>query len=194
VLIVGEGKETEWNYFNGLRLQLHKDGRTRKKLSIRVKRGKGGSRQQIAQFAVDCKNNSDAEYDHVWCVMDVESLQELDEVRGALQMLHANSISPALSNPSFEVWLLAHFEKTGTVFLNCDAVVARLNGHWRGQFTADYDKADERIYPRLAPFTDKAIANAKWVRKEHHNYDCILECNSATDVYQLVGRLRGLPG
>ena len=69
VLIVCEGKETERNYFD----QLKRDEPTRQNFSITVKRGKGGSRQQIAQFAVDRKNDVDADYDQVWCVMDVES-------------------------------------------------------------------------------------------------------------------------
>ena len=187
ILIVCEGKETERNYFD----QLKRDDWTRQHFSITVKRGKGGSRQQVAQFAVDRKNDIDADYDQVWCVMDVESAKARDEMRQAMELLEGRQISPALSNPAFEVWILAHFEKTGTVFLDCDAVITRLNGHWRGRLNADYDKADARIYHRLKDLTDQAIANAKWVREKHHKDDCILQCNSATDVYQLVGLLRG---
>lgn len=187
ILIVCEGKKTEGNYFD----QLKRDDWTRQHFAITVKWGKGGSRQQVAQFAVDRKNDIDADYDQVWCVMDVESRKALDEMRQAMQLLEGSQISAALSNPAFEIWILAHFEKTGTVFLDCDSVVARLNGHWREQFKADYNKADGHIYHRLASLTDQAIENAKWVRKEHHKRNCILQCNSATDVYQLVGMLRG---
>lgn len=189
ILIVGEGKETERNYFD----RLKRDEPTRRHFSITVKRGKGGSRQQIAQFAVDRKNDIGADYDQVWCIMDVESPQVLGEMQEALDLLKAESISPALSNPAFEVWLLAHFERTGTGFLNCDAVIARLNTHWQRHFAADYDKSDGRIYQRLAPSTDQAIFNAKWVREQHHTNDCIIHCNSATDVYRLVGILRRTP-
>ena len=116
-----------------------------------------------------------------------------EAAREALDLLNANSISAALSNPAFEVWLLAHFERTGTGFLNCDQVVGRLNTHWQTQFSADYDKADSQIYQRLAPLTDQAIANAKWVHENHHApKTCIIDCNSATDVYRLVGPLRGV--
>jgi len=189
VLIVCEGKETERNYFD----RLKRDEPTRRHFAITVKRGKGGSRQRIAQFAVDRKNDIDADYDQVWCVMDVENPQALDEMQEALDLLKAESISPALSNPAFEVWILAHFEKTGAAFLTCDAVVTRLNKHWQQNFFADYDKADGRIYQRLASSTDQAISNAKWVREQHHTNDCIIHCNSATDVYRLVGLLRGAP-
>jgi hypothetical protein len=125
--------------------------------------------------------------------MDVEGPESQDATQEALDLLNANSILPALSNPAFEVWILAHFEKTGAAFLTCDAVVTRLNKHWQQNFSADYDKADGRIYWRLAPLTDQAIGNAKWVREQHHTSDCIIHCNSATDVYRLVGLLRGRP-
>jgi hypothetical protein len=189
VLIVCEGRETERNYFD----QLKRDEPTRQNFAITVKRGKGGSRQQIAQFAVDRRNDGGDDYDHVWCVMDVESPEDLDAMRRALELLEANSISAALSNPAFEVWLLAHFEKTGKCFLNCDQVIAQLTKHWQTQFSADYDKADAQIYQRLAPLTEQAIANAKWVHETHHApKSCIIDCNSATDVYRLVGPLRGV--
>jgi len=187
ILIVCEGKETERNYFD----QLKRDEPTRRRFAITVKRGKGGSRQQIAQFAVDRKNDIDATYDQVWCVMDTEGPEELDATRRALELLNANSITPALSNPAFEVWILAHFEKTGTGFLNCDQVIAQLNKHWQRRFPADYDKADQFIYQRLATFTDQAIENARWVREHHHGLEkCVIECNSATEVYRLVDDLR----
>lgn len=116
VLIVCEGKETERNYFD----QLKRDEPTRRHFAITVKRGKGGSRQQVAQSAVDRMNNADDDFDQVWCVMDTESPEGLEETQRAVKLLDANSITPALSNPAFEIWLLAHFEKTGTGFLNCD--------------------------------------------------------------------------
>ncbi len=187
VLIVCEGKETERNYFD----QLKRDEPTRRHFDITVKRGKGGSRQQVAQFAIDRKNDIDTNFDQVWCVMDTEGPKEMDATRRALELLNANSITPALSNPAFEVWVLAHFEKTGTGFLDCDQVIDKLNGPWKNHFSADYDKADQRIYQRLSTFTDRAIEHAKWVHEHHHGLGkCIIECNSATDVYRLVGRLR----
>ena len=187
MLIVCEGKETERNYFD----QLKRDEPTRRHFDITVKRGKGGSREQIAQFAVDRKNNVDANYDQVWCIMDTEGPEELDAMRQVLKLLNDNSITPALSNPAFEVWILAHFEKTGKVFLNCDQVITQLNNHWQKRFSAEYDKADQCIYQRLSTFTDRAIENAKWVHEHHHGPEkCIIDCNSATDVYRLVGRLR----
>jgi hypothetical protein len=190
-LIVCEGKETEWNYFNQLRLQLHDNDQMRRRSGITVKRGRGGSRQQIARFAVERKDNANERFDEVWCVMDVEHPNDLDDMRAALTLLESNQIQAALSNPAFEVWFLAHFDKTGTAFSHCDAVVARLNKHWQEYFSADYDKADGQIYCRLADRLRDAVANAKWVREEHHSGRGVVDSNSSTDVDLLVGKLLG---
>jgi hypothetical protein len=187
VLIVCEGKETEKNYFD----QLKRNEWTKRHFAIKVKPGQGGSRQQIAQLAVDRKNDANADYDQVWCVMDVEKPEGLDDMRKALAILKDNEILSALSNPAFEVWFLAHFERTGTGFLHGDAVVNRLNGHWRRRFSADYDKSDAHIYRRLADLMDQAIENARWVRENHHGRKDVIESNSSTEVDLLVGMLHG---
>jgi hypothetical protein len=187
VLIVCEGRETEPNYFD----RLKREECVKKHFAIKVKRGKGGSRQQVAQFAIERKENAGDEFDEVWCVMDVEHPDGLDDMRAASTSLESNHIQTALSNPAFEVWLLAHFEKTGHGFLHGDAVVARLNKRWQEHFSADYDKSDGQVYCRLVNRLDQAMANAKWVRDEHHSGRSVIDSNSSTDVDLLVGRLLG---
>jgi hypothetical protein len=156
-----------------------------------VIRGKGGSRQQVARLAAESKDDANDGYNEVWCVMDVEHPEDLDAAREALALLESNQIRPALSNPAFEVWLLAHFEKTGKGFLHGDAVAAQLNKHWKQRFSADYDKADGWIFHRLVSLLDQAMANAKWVREEHHSDKAVIDSNSSTDVDLLVGKLLG---
>jgi hypothetical protein len=54
----------------------------------------------------------------------------------------------------------------------------------------DYQKNDEKIYPRLSAYTGTAIQNARSVREDHFRETTDLaECNSATEVYRLVERL-----
>lgn len=192
MLIVCEGKKTEYHYFH----QLKQEACVKKSFNVTVKPGKGGSRQQIAQYAVERKEYASDDYDAVWCVMDVEHPDGLDDIREALTLLKSKRIRPALSNPAFEVWLLAHFQRPGMHFLDCDAVIKELDKHWRREFHAAYDKADERIYRRLSYLTDHAIVNAKWVREHHHRDKDIVEANSSTEVDLLVGELRasGDPG
>jgi len=189
ILIVCEGKETQRNYFDGLK----REDAVRQRFAVTVKRGKGGSPLAVAQFAVKQKNQSVADYDEVWCVMDVEGLDRRDELRKAIECLKANHIRPCLSNPAFEVWLLAHFEKTATAFANCDAVISRLNSHWQQHFGEKYNKADRNIYSRVARLTNNAIENARWVHQTHNaSRPCVLDCNSSAEVYLLVSRLCGL--
>jgi uncharacterized protein YukE len=158
---------------------------------VTVKAGKGGSRQHIARFAIESKERAGDNYDAVWCVMDVEHPTGLNAVRQALALLKGQEIRPALSNPAFEVWLLAHFEQTGTVFADCDAVIRQLDKHWQRAFRRAYDKVDSDIYQQLSHLTDTAIANAKWVRENHHLGRDVIDGNSSTDVDVLVGTLRG---
>ena len=51
VLIVCEGQKTEYHYFH----RLKQEDRVKKNFRVVVKPGKGGSRQRVAQFALDRK-------------------------------------------------------------------------------------------------------------------------------------------
>lgn len=189
VLIVCEGRETERNYFDRLKRRDEVDAL----FTVTVKRSKGGSRTHIAQSAIDCKQiteQKDGKFDECWCVMDVEQESEHDAVRAAVRLLRDNGFRVCLSNPAFEVWLLAHFVKTSRSFADCDAVVRGLNPKWKTRFGRDYDKSDGRAVAGLVPDAPKAIRNAKAVRESEfgEQSDTCL-CNSSTEVYRLVETL-----
>ena len=162
LLIICEGRETEPNYFD----RLKREDRTREHFAITVKRGKGGTREEIAQFAIDQMNNAEYGFDKVWCIMDVEDASHRGSLENALRMLGQNRISPCLSNPSFEVWFLSHFVRTSQVFYNCDQVISELCQHWQRHLRSDYKKAEPSIFNLLKRFMDKAIENARLVRKQ----------------------------
>ena len=191
LLVVCEGRETERNYLDGLR----RDDAVSRRFAVKVLPGKGGSRQQIIQRAVDRKNNSKSEFDEVWCVMDVERLAHPDartDLDLAVQLARVNQIQLCLSNPAFEIWALAHFVRTSRMFNDCDAVIVELNKYWRAEFQIDYDKTDQRIYSRLAQRMRPAIENAKAVREvDHRDKADLKDCNSATELYKLVSYLLG---
>ncbi|MHB1037222.1 MAG: RloB family protein [Pirellulales bacterium] len=170
ILIVCEGRQTEHNYFD----QLKRTGYARDHLAITVKCGKGGSREQITQFAIDRKRESREPYDEVWCVMDTEEPSGREACETALKTLADNGIEPCLSNPAFEVWFLPHFQKTTQPYLNCDAVVRDLKPHWKKHFSRDYDKAEPGIFKLLCPLLETAMANARWAREMHHSNRPIL--------------------
>lgn len=183
VLIVCEGKETERNYFNSLKGHPQ----IKSNCVITVKRGKGGSHDKIAHHAATQTNVSGEEFDKVWCVMDVEGPAHANSLDVAFSKLRKKRIHACLSNPAFEVWLLAHFERKASSFRDCKAVIVKLNSHWQNEFKTDYQKNDRKLFDRLRDRLETAIENARWVREQHHSLDdCTSNCNSSTDVYRLV--------
>jgi hypothetical protein len=193
LLIVCEGRETEPNYFRGLR----DEDAVRQNFSVVVLKGKGGSSLAVVQQAISENEKAVArreEFDEIWCVFDVEKAGQRKQVVKSLTLAGQKEILLAVSNPSFECWLLAHFMRTKRSFSNCDEVVKELNRHWRRTFERDYEKNDEQLYARLADRTRTAIDNAHKVREQDWaSLSDIVDCNSATDVYLLVQRLLG-PG
>lgn len=106
--------------------------------------------------------------DQAWAVFDGEehwtgSDAKSDEVKKnqwntAIQRANAKGICLAISNPSFELWYLLHFQSQ-TADLNRDAAVAKLKLH-----VPDYDKSTS-LFPLLHPkvgknLTSDAIARA----------------------------------
>jgi hypothetical protein len=191
ILIVCEGRETEPNYFRGLR----DEEAVRQNFSVVVQKGKGGSGLAVVQQAIAEQEKAAArgeDFDEVWCVLDVEQAGRREQVVQARAPAGRHRIQPALSNPSFEVWILAHFVKTKRPFADSGAVIKELNKSWRRVFGQDFEKNDEQLYARLADRTRTAIGNARKVREQDWDPSSdIIDCNSATDVYLLVERLLG---
>jgi len=189
VLIVGEGRETEPNYFRALRSEESVDRR----FAITVKKGRGISREDVVNQAVKLKAQADSHgkgFDEVWCVLDVETPGARESLNRALAKAKEHGITACLSNPCFEVWLLSHFEKKARAYNDCDAVIARLNKHWAKVCAEDYRKNDENVYGRVSDLTQTAIENAQWVRDTHHgSIEETADANSSTEVYRLVRRL-----
>ncbi|MCE2485807.1 MAG: RloB domain-containing protein [Desulfurellaceae bacterium] len=189
ILIVCEGRETERNYLDGLK----REETISKTFAITIFRGRGGSRSQIVKRAINKKNAQRKEMDAVLCVLDTESLENT-QVKGDLvaarQEAGRNGITLYLSNPSFEVWFLAHFKRTSQSFKDSKAVIVELDKEWGPAFRQPYDKSDERMYKKLARRTQTAVNNAKIVvETDHKEKPDIADRNSSTDFYQLVERL-----
>lgn len=191
VLIVCEGKETERNYFDGLK----RTDEVTKNYAVRVIPGKGGSRLQIVQHAV--KQQKSLNKDECWCVLDTERLNNPETKRDfqdALDLAAANNIELAISNPSFEVWLVAHFQRTSRTFNDGDAAVNYLDSLFKATLNRDYEKNDKDIFDCLRDRLSDAIANAANVREHDHGDDYeIEECNSSSTVDELVTRLLNEP-
>lgn len=192
--ITCEGEVSERWYFDGLK----RLDEVAQRFAIEVKKGAGGTRLEIAQSAVDAKERAREPHDFYWCVFDVERQSHRTSLQKAMALLRTNGIVPCLSNPSFEVWLLAHFRRTRQEFENSDAVENELNRHWKKEFGCEYEKSDKKVFTRLEGQLDQAVNNAIDMRMEHevdpihakkkspHGWLCTSACNSSTDIGELV--------
>ena len=136
------------------------------------------------------RNRGEA-YDEVWCVLDVEDAARRDNLNQAAQTAQKEGFTLFLSNPSFEVWLIAHFERTSRHFQDSKQAEAHLEQrHWRPNFQCNYDKNDRHLYAKLDSRLDTAVTNAASVlEKDHSPSDC-RNANSSTEVYRLIRQLR----
>jgi hypothetical protein len=190
ILIVGEGQQTEPNYFRGLR----RDPSVSPRFAITVKPGPGYSAEAVVKEAMRRKKDAESKgeweaFEEVWCVLDVEGPDKRDSLDAAVALARREGISLCLSNPSFEVWFLSHFVRQARSYNDCGAVMADLNKHWQELCGRDYQKNDDQMYGRLRHLTGNAIANARWVRENHHGGTDMADANSSTEVYLLVRRL-----
>lgn len=189
ILLVCEGEATERFYFD----QLKREDAVRERFTVKIRGGNGGSHKQIVERAVAEKSRN-PDTDETWCIMDVESMttpQDKARVNSALALATRENINISLSNPAFEVWLLAHFIQSSRQYQDCDSVIRDLNCHWNRNFQRNYSKTDVRIYEHLKSRMNNAIANARHVHVNFHRSAEIQESNSSTSVYELVEKLLG---
>ena len=188
ILIVCEGEKTERNYLDSLK----REETISQVFAITIVGGKGGSRSQIIERAINQKAQRKG-MDAVLCVLDTESLETLQakaDLVAARQEAARNDITLYLSNPAFEVWFLAHFRRTSRPFRNCDAVIVELDREWISAFGQPYNKSEVNVYQKLAERTQAAITNARDVVEiDHREKSDIADRNSSTDFYRLVEKL-----
>lgn len=109
-----------------------------------------------------------------------------------MDLAQKRGVQICLSNPCFEVWFLARFERSARSYEGFKGVKLALNKYWKEPFGHVYDKTDEAIYRRIHKQTETAICNAKWAREKHHGKKArTADCNSSTEVYVLVEELLG---
>lgn len=119
VLIQCEG-ETEPNYLRQFRL----DPRVVSHFNVIVKEGHGGDAKAVVAAAIaerERQRGRENRYDYIWCVLDVEDDTRAAVLTEAIAEARHQSFAVFLSNPCFEVWLLAHFEATSRSFASCKA-------------------------------------------------------------------------
>ena len=177
VLIVCEGKETEPNYFNGIR-QSKKISKDRIKVLGSDECG-GTDPKTIVECAKKVRKQSELNYDEIWCVFDRDGHHRFHE---AIIQAHDNKFKVAFSNPCFELWCLLHFtDQTAHIEGQKAHNDLRLPGR-----LPDYEKGMPNLCNKLSSCQSEAIHRARKLRDMHRRNENQETTNPATAVDKLV--------
>jgi len=161
ILVVCEGRETEPNYFRGL---CYEHGINLANVTLVIgdeeTNALGLVRKARRRFELD------RDFDAVFVVCDCagEDLNEAQKLAAAALRTSSGeliTVSLIVSRPSFEFWLLLHFEYASRPFPTSDAVIDLLRRH-----VTDYQKADRQIFGKVRVGLDRAITHVIRLKKE----------------------------
>lgn len=176
VLIVCEGAKTEKLYFEGLRGKLRIPT-----VAIKVCGKECGSAPiNVVDYALRFRDD----YDHCWCVMDVETPHQHKTLAQALNKARANKLNIALTNPCFEFWYILHFEKIARAFGTNAKVQQKLR-----RYLPRYSKGNTDVLERLFPLIRTAVDNAEQVLIDKQCGKDLSKHNPSTHVHRLVKQI-----
>jgi hypothetical protein len=183
VLICVEGRVTETGYFTWIKSSLRDAA-----LSIEISPEHGDPRflVDVAKTAIveadrEARRERDEylKFDRVWCVSDVDEHPRLAE---AIDVATRAGIGMAISNPSFELWVLLHFDDQ-QAYIHRHEAARRLRAHLPG-----YDKALD--CPRLVGRYSGARLRAQQLESIHQrNGSALPDDNPSSGVWSLVDAL-----
>ncbi len=152
-LIVCEGKQTEPNYFNGLKKKINEKYGNKVDVlipSIEVK-GTGKNTTDLVNYTDKFVNYSNKRYEQVWVVFDKDDYSD-DQFDKAIRTCDYNV---AWSNPNFELWILSHLKRI-TKYISKDDILKELN--------KEFQKMDlENIRKMMKKFLRKLQVMEKYI-------------------------------
>ena len=187
-LIVCEGKQTEPNYFNGLKQEINK--KYGNKIDVLIPnidvKGTGMNTTSLVKYTQKIINYSHKIYGQVWVVFDKDDYND-EQFESAIKNCDYNV---AWSNPNFELWLLAHFKKVNRC-ISKDDVLQELNKEFQRNGLGEYVKNDVKIFEKI---TSKgklhtAIENCKYMEALNKKGKTS-QRNPMTKVYKIVDGLK----
>lgn len=193
ILIVVEGKKTEYNYLNSLKNDLKL-----KTTEIKVARASGGSPLDVVEKAESLRQKQirlsekqgNPKYDEVICVFDQDN--KTQKYNEALIKAKNNNILAITSIPCFELWFLLHCCNSTSPFTDCKQICQKLESEFKklGFLNSKecYEKNDYDWYKILKPKLKDAIDNAEQLEKYQENDRGNL--NPSTKVHILVKMLQ----
>ena len=188
-LIICEGKQTEPNYFNGLKQEINKKFGNKVDViipSIDVK-GTGRNTTDLVKYTDKFVNYANKVYGQVWVVFDKDDYTE-NQFESAIKDCEYNV---AWSNPNFELWLLSHLKKV-TTYISKDRIIKELEKEFQRNGLGKYQKNDIKIFDKLSNDgrINNAIQNCKQMEKLTQKKAKYSDKNPATMVYKIVDDLK----
>jgi RloB-like protein len=168
VVIVTNGKRTEFDYFYGLK-NSNEDWTTDRKITPKFVPGDPVSAVRRAAAI-----RADNEYDLAWVVCDVD---EYDVKAALTEVAKYDRVELALSRPSFEVWLILHLNRGCPGFNNAPQAGVHL-----GKLLPGWDKTALRFADFSASVLD-AAKRAKALGEPP-------EANPSTAVWRVIESIR----
>ncbi len=189
ILIFCEGERTEPEYLDALKRQPWV--RDIAAVDLQVKTGHGGSvPTPLVSLAADARRKAldeEGEIDEFWCVFDVQRPRNHSGLQGAVEQTRHGGIEFAISNPSFELWLILHFQEHSRWLDNDDA--RRL----RRQLGGSSDKGLEPA--RYMPHIWEAARRAAALDERHlQNATAFPQDNPSSGMHRLLASVGGLAG
>lgn len=197
LLIVSEGSKTEPNYFGEIRSahRLHT-------ANVVVRPGELGTAPvQVVQYAQELFERGDRHrriqaraFEHVYAVFDrddhasyIDALKLAESLDGKLRndIKQPVSFKAVASVPSFELWLLLHYEDIQAP-LHRDEVMQRLKQHFPG-----YDKGSDRAFEITRGRLEVATRRADYLSAKFTAYDTPEPYTGMVDLVRLLTCLRG---
>ncbi|MGD0664219.1 MAG: RloB family protein [Rhabdochlamydiaceae bacterium] len=185
ILIVHEGKSTEYNYFSGIK----KEGR----LSSLILKGPYPDPKTLILETIKLLQKDT--FNRAYCVFDHDGRKSfqiaLDLIRRHNKQ-HSVKIEPITSNPCFEIWPLLHYKFSTKSYhahssgiSASDTLTKELCKH-----LPKYRKNLPTLYQELKEKTPQAIKHAEKL-SVHQGHDCTK--NPFTNIHKLVKTLLLLP-
>ncbi|MTJ07741.1 MULTISPECIES: RloB family protein [unclassified Anabaena] len=192
-LIVVEGEETEYNYFNSLIRELKLTT-----IKIKVVSAAGGDPLVIVNTAYklfqekqqESKRGGEPKYDEVFCIFDDDNKPE--KYKQALSTAKEYNFESITSIPCFEFWFLLHYCYTTTPFSSYKELRPKLESEMKKEGILKqgetYNKSYKLLYEKLKLNQDKAIDHAIKLEQKHPNEDGCTK--PSTKVHILIDKLK----
>ena len=186
-LIICEGKQTEPNYFEGLKRRLNQRYEDRINIVPYIKvKGTGMNTESLVKYAQKIVNQSYKMYGQVWVVFDKDEYSD-EQFNNAIKLNEYNS---AWSNPNFEVWILSHFKKLNKSMTKVETL-KQVTKEFSKIGLGEYKKNDKELFTKISGEgkMEKAIKNCEEVY-ELMRGQAPASSNPTTTVFMLVNDLK----